>query len=65
VADRVENIGGRGARRRARNGWISLAIACAVVIGLAVLQPPRIYRLILGIPTGLAAVNFMQAREKT
>jgi len=65
VADRVENIGSRGARHRRRNGWISLAVAGVVIVALVVMQPPRFYRLILGIPIGLAALNFIEARDKT
>ena len=48
-----------------RNGWISLAVAGAVVVALVVMNPPRSYRLILGIPIGIAALNFTEAREKT
>ena len=48
-----------------RNGWISLFVAGAVIVVLVVVQPPRFYRLLLGIPIGLAALNFMEAREKT
>jgi len=65
VADRVTNIGSRGARHRARNGWISVAAAVVVVVALVVTQPPRFYGLILGIPIGLAALNLLEAREKT
>jgi hypothetical protein len=65
VAERVENIGSRGARHRMRNGWISLFVAGAVIVVLVVVQPPRFYRLLLGIPIGLAALNFIEAREKT
>jgi hypothetical protein len=65
VADRITNIGARGARHRARNGWISLAVAGLVVLALVVMQPPRFYGLILGIPVGLAALNLLEAREKT
>ena len=65
VADRVANIGSRGIRRRRRTGWISLAVTGVVIAALVALEPPRIYRLILGIPIGIAALNFLQAREKT
>lgn len=65
VADRVTNIGSRGARHRARNGWISLVVAGVVIVALVVMHPPRFYRLILGIPIGLAALNLLEAREKT
>jgi hypothetical protein len=36
-----------------------------VIAALVVMQPPRFYRLILGIPIGLAALNFIEARDKT
>jgi hypothetical protein len=65
VADRVVNVSAQGATRRKRNGWISLAIAVAVAAALIAFDPPRVYRLILGIPIGLAALNLLQAREKT
>jgi hypothetical protein len=65
VGGRIANIGSRGARHRMRNGWISLAVAGAVIVALVVMHPPRFYRLILGIPIGLAALNFVEAREKT
>jgi hypothetical protein len=61
----VQNIGSRGARHRRRNGWISLAGAGVVIAALIVMQPPRYYRLMLGIPIGLAALNFIEARERT
>ena len=48
-----------------RNGWISLFVAGAVIVVLVVVPPPRFYRLLLGIPIGLAALNFIEAREKT
>jgi len=48
-----------------RNGWISLAVGVAVIVALVAMHPPRLYRLILGIPIGLAALNFIEAREKT
>jgi hypothetical protein len=65
VADRVENVSTRGAAYRRRNGWISLAVAALVVAALLAMHPPRFYRLLFGIPVGLAALNFLEAREKT
>lgn len=65
MPDRVENIGSRGARHRRRNAWISLAAAAVGIVALIVMHPPRLYRLILGIPIGLAALNFLEARDKT
>jgi hypothetical protein len=65
VVDRAENIVQRGVRHRMRYGWISLAVAGALVALLIVIQPARFYRLILGIPVGIAALSFMESREKT
>jgi hypothetical protein len=65
VAERIENVSKRGARFRQRNGWISLVVAAGVVVLLVAVHPPRFYRLILRIPIGLAALNFLEAREKT
>ena len=65
MAERVENVSKRGARLRKRSGWISLAVAGGVVLALVALNPPRLYRLLLGIPIALAALNFIEAREKT
>jgi hypothetical protein len=65
VAERIANIGSRGVRRRRRTGWISLAVAGVIIAALIALDAPRLYRLILGIPIGIAALNLLQAREKT
>jgi hypothetical protein len=65
VADRVQNVSNRGAAYRRRNGWISLAAGAVVVAALVAMHPPRFYRLVFGIPIGLAALNFLEAREKT
>jgi len=65
VAERIANIGSRGVRRRRGTGWISLAVAGVVIAALIALDAPRLYRLILGIPIGIAALNLLQAREKT
>ncbi len=63
--DRVENIGARGAIRRRRSGvfWVVLAVAGLIV--LLVVDAPRWTRLMTGIPAGLAAMGFLQARERT
>ena len=65
MAERIANIGSRGVRRRRRTGWISLAVAGVIIAALIALDAPRLYRLILGIPIGIAALNLLQAREKT
>jgi hypothetical protein len=65
ATSRIANITERGARSRRRHGWIALIVAGGVLLALVVLEPPRAYRLLLGIPVGIAALNFIQAREKT
>ena len=65
MAQCVENVSKRGARRRAAAGWAFLAMSVAMAVAFVVVQPPRLYRLLLGIPIGVAALNFIEAREKT
>lgn len=65
MADRIENVSRRGARYRRRNGWISLGVAGVLVVALIVSHPPRVYRLLLGIPVGIGVLNLLEAREKT
>jgi hypothetical protein len=62
---RVENIGVRGAIRRRRSGVVWAALAVAGLIALLVTDAPRWTRLMIAIPVGLAAVGFLQARERT
>jgi hypothetical protein len=61
----VDNIGELGARRRRRGGLVWVAVAGIGVVLLIVTNAPRPMRLLLAIPIGLAAVGFLQAREKT
>jgi len=61
----VDNIGARGADRRRRGGWVWAAITVVVIIALIATHAPRTSRLLIAIPVGLAAVGFLQAREKT
>jgi hypothetical protein len=61
----VDNIGERGARRRRRGGWIWAAVAVLVAIVLMTTHAPRSSRLVLAVPVALAALGFLQAREKT
>jgi hypothetical protein len=67
VSDRhhVENIVDRGARRRRAGGVVWLAIAVAAEVILVWLDAPRLWRLALVLPFGLAAVGFLQAHERT
>jgi uncharacterized membrane protein HdeD (DUF308 family) len=65
MARHVDNIGERGARHRRRGGWMWAAVAVLVAIVLATTHASRPTRLLLALPVGLAAVGFLQAREKT
>jgi hypothetical protein len=65
MARHVDNIGERGATRRRRGGWVWATVAAVVVIVLIAIHAPRPSRLLIAIPVGLAAVGFLQAREKT
>jgi hypothetical protein len=65
VKRRVENIGPRGARRRQLGGAAWLVIAFGGAALLITLGAPRWWRLSLVVPFGLAAIGFLQARERT
>lgn len=62
---RIANIGDRGARRRRASGIVWLVVATAFVVVLVVDGGPRWLRLLVAIPAGLAALGFLQARERT
>lgn len=61
----VANIGPRGADRRRRNGYVWAGIAAVAIAMLLAGGAPRSWRLLVGIPVGLAALGLLQAREKT
>jgi len=61
----VANIGPRGALRRRKGGIAWLVVAIVMIAALFALDAPRVARLALVIPFGLAAVGFLQAKEKT
>ena len=61
----IENIVERGARRRRRGGMVWLVISAAGAIALIALREPRSWRLSLALPFFLAAIGFLQARERT
>ena len=65
MAEHIPNIGPRGARRRRRGGIMWLVVAMVAFVGLLVTGAPRAARLALVIPFGLAAISFLQARQKT
>ncbi|HXT16105.1 MAG TPA: hypothetical protein VN706_10785 [Gemmatimonadaceae bacterium] len=61
----VENIGERGARRRRLSGYGWAAIAAGALAIMLAERAPRWPRLLLAVPIALAAIGFLQAREKT
>ena len=61
----VANIGERGARRRRRGGAIWLAMGIIAWIALVMTHSPASWSFLLVVPFTLAAVGFLQAREKT
>lgn len=65
MPDRIENINARGARWRRLSGIWWLGIAVVALVTLFVVRAPRSYRVALAIPIGLAAIGFLQARERT
>jgi hypothetical protein len=65
MADRVANIGPRGARRRRRGGIAWLIVSVVAFAVMLAMGAPREARLLLAIPFGLAAAGFLQARQKT
>lgn len=65
MSEHIDNIGERGARRRRRGAWAWTVISVLTAIALAVMHAPRHSRLVIAVPVGLAAVGFLQAREKT
>jgi len=65
MAEHVDNIGERGARIRRRTGWVWTAVTVVVVIALVAADASRAARLFVALPVGLAALGFLQAREKT
>jgi len=65
MAEHVDNIGERGARIRRRTGWVWTAVTVVAVTSLIDAHAPRAARLFVTLPVGLAAIGFLQAREKT
>ena len=58
----VCNIGRSEIKRRKLAGWIGLAITVILYIILVYLAVPRLFRLVLFIPSTAAAIGFLQAR---
>jgi len=65
MSQHIDNIGERGARRRRRGAWVWTAIAALTAIAFVAMHAPRQSRLLIAVPVALAAVGFLQAREKT
>lgn len=61
----IANIGERGARRRRASGVVWAVIGAVVLACLLLGHAPRWDRAVLVIPFALAAIGFLQAREKT
>ena len=61
----IDNIGERGARRRRLSGVVWLVIALAGWILIVVRRLPSTWAFALVVPFTLAAVGWLQAREKT
>ena len=65
ASEHVANIGESGARRRRLSGVVWSILAIGLLIALLVAGASRWTRLTIAIPVGLAAVGFLQARERT
>jgi len=63
--EHIPNIGESGARRRALGGIVWLVVAAVATVALVVTHAPRPFRLGLFVPFTLAALGWLQAREKT
>lgn len=65
MAEHIPNIGPPGARRRRIGGYVWGAVAAGALIVLLREHAPRWPRVCLVLPIALAALGFLQAREKT
>jgi hypothetical protein len=61
----IANIGERGARRRLLGGLVWLVVGMAAWIVLLLRHAPESWSFALVVPFTLAAVGWLQAREKT
>ncbi len=58
------NIGPEEIARRRRSGWIGLAASVVLAVGLLAVGAPTWTRLLLALPLYLAAIGFIQARDR-
>ena len=65
MTEPIANIGAVGVRRRRVGGYVWLVVGVAASVALVLTGAPRLTRLSLAIPFGLAALGLLQAREKT
>ncbi len=65
MADRIANIGERGARRRLTGGVVWAIVSLIALAALLATHAPRWSRAWLVIPFALAAAGYFQARDKT
>ena len=65
MSSRVENLVERGVRRRRAMGIVWLVAAVVATVVLVQIGAPRWWRLMLVAPFALAALGFIQARERT
>jgi hypothetical protein len=61
----IPNIGPRQRRHRALRGAIALVAAVALAAGLHSANAPLAARALVALPLYMAALGFMQYREKT
>ncbi len=65
TAPAVCNIGERGAKRRRKGGIFWLVVALAASAWLVARPGPLVAYVALAVAYGLAAIGFLQARERT
>lgn len=58
------NIGPAEIARRRRSGWIGLGATVGLAITLVAIGAPPVARLTIGLPAYIAAIGFIQARQR-
>jgi len=61
----IPNIGPRERRRRLMVGITMFAIVVLIVVGLALADAPRAWRLFVLFPAWVGSIGVFQAKEKT